>query len=179
MKKFFTLTLLTGAIVLLAACGQSNLDSGSSSTGGTQTGRDSTTGTVDNSMYTGVIQNGRVLTSSARGLMLTTNDTGENTFNIQSMESGLESLAQATFYTDKYSFEEGQLLSTDTDRSWLKREYKRHPDGLNPVDNGKKDPDTRNPMYRLQILEQDYLVTDGHSMKSGGIAIALGMKLVD
>ena len=45
MKKFFTLTLLTGAIVLLAACGKLNLDSGSSSTGGTKTGSYQTTGT--------------------------------------------------------------------------------------------------------------------------------------
>ena len=54
MKKFFTLTLLTGAIVLLAACGKLNLDSGSSSTGGTKTGSYQTTGTVDNSMYQGL-----------------------------------------------------------------------------------------------------------------------------
>ena len=179
MKKFFTLTLLTGAIVLLAACGKLNLDSGSSSTGGTKTGSYQTTGTVDNSMYQGVIKNGRYQTSSARGLMLQQNDQGENTFNIKSMESGLESLAKAQFSTDKYSFEEGQLLSTATARSWLKRESKSNPDGLNPVDNGKKDPDTRNPMYLQQILEQDFMVQDGNSMKLGGIAIALGMNQVD
>ncbi|EPC72556.1 lipoprotein, pheromone, partial [Lacticaseibacillus paracasei subsp. paracasei Lpp126] len=42
--------------VLLAACGKLNFDSGSSSTSGTKTGSYQTTGTVDNSMYQGVIK---------------------------------------------------------------------------------------------------------------------------
>ena len=103
MKKFLTLTLLAGAAVLLAACGKLNFDSGSSSTSGTKTGSYQTTGTVDNSMYQGVIKNGRYQTSSARGLTLQQNDQRENNFNIKSMESGLENLAKAQFPTDKYS----------------------------------------------------------------------------
>ena len=96
MKKFLTLTLLAGAAVLLAACGKLNFDSGSSSTSGTKTGSYQTTGTVDSSMYQGVIKNGRYQTSSARGLTLQQNDQGENNFNIKSMESGLENLRQST-----------------------------------------------------------------------------------
>ncbi|QVI35550.1 CamS family sex pheromone protein [Lacticaseibacillus chiayiensis] len=179
MKKFLTLTLLTGAVMLLAACGKLNLDSNSSSTGGTKTGSYQTTGTVDNSMYQGVIKNGRYQTSSARGLMLQQNNQGDNTFNIRSMESGLQTLAKAQFPTDKYSFEEGQFLSTATVKSWLARKSKSNAEGLNPPSNGKTDPDTRNPIYLQQILEQDFMLPDGNSMKLGGIAIALGMNKVD
>lgn len=193
MKKFKAVAALVALAAVLAGCGKLNFSSDSNSTttsgSGTSTSKYQTTGSVDSSMYQGVIQNGTYKTSSARGLTISTNTQGANTYNIKSMESGLQSISMQHFSTNKYSFEEGQLLSTATAKSWLMRQASSEdstgtegPDGLNPskYKNGKSGTvltnyQTAAPEYLATILEQDYMQTSGNSMKLGGISIALGM----
>lgn len=182
MKRILSVGLLIAATLTLAACGNLDFSSDNSSSGatsGTTTSTYTTTGTVDDSMYQGVIKNGRYQTSSARGLQLTENTQGDNTYNIKSMESGLQTLAKKRFSTSKYVFQEGQLISTATAKSWLARQTKNSTTGLNPVDNGKTGENTRNPIYLQTILEQDYMLQSGKNLKYGGIAIALGMNKYD
>ncbi|WP_461227328.1 CamS family sex pheromone protein [Lacticaseibacillus suihuaensis] len=178
MKKF-----LAGAIGLIAVtlvgCGKLSFDNTSTASSGTKTATYQTTGTVDDSLYQGVIKNGRYQTSSARGLTLQTNVQGGNSFNVKSMEIGLEDIAKTHFATSKYVFQEGQLLSTATATKWLNRKSKTNPDGLNPVDNKKTGETTRRPMYLQSMVEQDYMLQSGSKLKYGGIAIALGLNAYD
>jgi protein involved in sex pheromone biosynthesis len=180
MKKLFVL-LATAATLMLAACGKLSFDSDTTSTAksGTTTGAYQTTGTVDNSMYQGVIKNGRYQTSSARGLQLTQNTQGSNMFNVESMENGLLTLAKQQFSTSKYVFQEGQLLSTATAENWLGRQSKSNPTGLNPADNGKNGETTRAPIYLQTLLEQDFMVQAGNKLNLGGVAVALGLNEYD
>ncbi len=184
MKKHLAFGALAALMIVLAGCGKLSFSSDSTSTdsSGTSSSKYQTTGTVDSSMYQGVIKNGRYQTSSARGLTISTNTQGNNTYNIKSMESGLQSISMTHFPTNKYSFEEGQLLSTATAKNWLARQSSDNPTGLNPSQykNGKSgaeiaDYQTKAPEYLSTMLEQDYMVTSGNSMKLGGLSIALGM----
>ncbi len=193
LKKFKAVVALVGLVIVLAGCGKLSFSSdsnGSTTSGsGTSTSKYQTTGSVDSSMYQGVIQNGTYKTSSARGLTISTNTQGANTYNIKSMEAGLQSISMTHFPTNKYSLQEGQLLSTATAKSWLMRKAATEddtgsegPDGLNPskYKNGQKGAvianyETAKPEYLATILEQDYMQTSGKSMKLGGISIALGM----
>jgi len=179
MKKTIMAGIFVSLALILSACGKLSFDSSANTSSGTKSSGYQTTGAVTTDMYQGVIKNGQYQTSSARGLTLTQNNQGSNTFNIKSMETGLLDLSKQQFPTQKYVFQEGQLLSTSVARSWLSRESKTNADGLNPKDNGKTDPNTRAPIYLQQILEQDYMTQTSSGMKLGGISIALGLNKVD
>ncbi|MEJ1330731.1 CamS family sex pheromone protein [Latilactobacillus sakei] len=145
----------------------------SSSSSSKATKKLQTTGKVTDSMYEGVIDNGQYKTSQTRGL---TTQQSNTSFDVKSLESGLLKLSKEQFPTSKYVFQEGQSLKTAQAQKWLARKSKTNTEGLNPEDNGQKDPNKRNPIYLQQILEQDYLGEDG-SMK--GMSIGLGMNQVD
>ncbi|MFD1483649.1 CamS family sex pheromone protein [Lacticaseibacillus baoqingensis] len=176
MKKLLAAGVMLALVVTLAGCGKLSFSSDATdSSSGTATSKYQTTGTVDSSMYQGVIKNGRYQTSSARGLTITTNTQGSNTYNIKSMESGLKSISMTHFSTSKYDLEEGQLISTATAENWLARQSSSNPDGLNPAKGSGADYQTKRPEYLATLLEQDYMVANGNSLKLGGISIALGM----
>ena len=109
--------------------------------------------------------------------MTATND--DNEVGDQSLEKGLVQLSKTTFSTSRYLFQEGQELSADTVNDWLSRKSKDEPSGLNPVDNNKKEANTRNPIRLEEILEQDYLTRSGSSYKLGGISLGLAMNSAD
>ncbi|WP_390408170.1 CamS family sex pheromone protein [Lacticaseibacillus jixiensis] len=192
MKKVLAIVAVAAFTVALAGCGKLSFSSDQTSSTtqtGTSTSKYQTTGTVDANMYQGVIKNGRYQTSSARGLTISENTQGSNTYNIKSMESGLQSIAMSHFPTNKYSFEEGQYLSTATAQDWLMRKAAKQdekgtegPDGLNPskYQNGESGKTIANyqtaaPKYLATMLEQDYMQTSGNTMKLGGITLALGL----
>ncbi|MCI1986449.1 MAG: CamS family sex pheromone protein [Lactobacillus sp.] len=176
MKKLLAAGVMLAFVVTLAGCGKLSFSSDATdASSGTSASKYQTTGTVDSSMYQGVIKNGRYQTSSARGLTISTNTQGSNTYNIKSMESGLKSISMTHFSTSKYDLEEGQLLSTATATDWLARKSSSNPDGLNPEKGTDADYQTKRPEYLATLLEQDYMVSDGNSLKLGGISIALGM----
>ncbi|WP_225047795.1 CamS family sex pheromone protein [Lacticaseibacillus kribbianus] len=178
MKRFLAGALALVAVTLVG-CGKLSFDDTSTASSGTKTATYQTTGTVDDSMYQGVIKNGRYQTSSARGLTLQTNTQGGNSFNIKSMETGLQDIAKTHFATSKYVFQEGQLLSTATTTKWLGRKSKSNADGLNPTDNKKTGENDRRPIYLQSLVEQDYMLQSKGKLKYGGIAIALGLNEYD
>lgn len=171
MAKYKIWVVAAATLLLLAGC--TSLPGTSSSSSSKATKKLQTTGKVTDSMYEGVIDNGQYKTSQTRGL---TTQQSNTSFDVKSLESGLLKLSKEQFPTSKYVFQEGQSLKTAQAQKWLARKSKTNTEGLNPEDNGQKDPNKRNPIYLQQILEQDYLGEDG-SMK--GMSIGLGMNQVD
>jgi protein involved in sex pheromone biosynthesis len=117
--------------------------------------------------------------SAARGMTVADLNTR---YDINEFETGLQRIAQNTFSTDKYYFQEGQYLKKDTIKSWLNRKYTdqqlkdkgikpQDNVGLNPVDDGSNPP-----IYLAHISEQDYLTKDDKGNVSlGGVAIGLAL----
>lgn len=128
--------------------------------------------------------------SEARGLVVSRLNTR---YDIDEFETGLMRIAQNTFDSDKYLFQEGQYLDRKTVGLWLNRQYTdaqlkevglkaEENIGLNPLDPGTGDVKTRNkenPIYLAHILEHDYLVKgeDG-TAHLGGIVIGLALNSV-
>jgi len=171
VAKYKIWVVAAATLLLLAGC--TSLPGTSSSSSSKATKKLQTTGKVTDSMYEGVIDNGQYKTSQTRGL---TTQQSNTSFDVKSLESGLLKLSKEQFPTSKYVFQEGQSLKTAQAQKWLARKSKTNTEGLNPEDNGQKDPNKRNPIYLQQILEQDYLGEDG-SMK--GMSIGLGMNQLD
>ncbi|KRL62667.1 sex pheromone biosynthesis protein [Lactobacillus psittaci DSM 15354] len=134
-----------------------------------------TTSTSKNG-YTVLLKNGQYVTSPTSGMTATDND---NSVDEDALERGLVKISKNKFSTGNYVFEEGQQISAATMTDWLKRKSKSNPDGLNPVNNGKKAADKRNPVMLEQVLEQDYLTGSGSNYKLSGISLGLAMNSVD
>ncbi len=129
--------------------------------------------------------------SKSRGLVVSN---VYSKYDIKEVESGLLRLSQRTFSADDYLFQEGQMLDTDTLRSWLKRkeEVGNEKDknekkaevnlGLNPVLPGGEitaELAKTNPIYLAHIVEQNYMVkTKDNTIKLGGVSIGLAMNSV-
>ncbi|KRL56420.1 MULTISPECIES: CamS family sex pheromone protein [Furfurilactobacillus] len=176
MKKFRIVAALLSTMMLLAACGNLDSTSSSSTTPTTSKKKVQTTGQTNSNNYQGVIKNGHYLTSAARGV---TNDQDNNTMNLKSFESGLLNVSKKEFKPSKYIFQEGQYLSTSTVQKWVERKSNDNPTGLNPVDNGQKDANKRNPLYLQTIEEQDYMTQDGDNLSLSGMTIGIGLNSVD
>lgn len=157
LKKIAALATLAVASLTLAACGR-----------GSNNSKYSTTGTSAGN-YQGMIKKGRYRTSKARGVNV---DQNNNEYNLKSFESGLTSVSKRVFSTKNYIFQEGQYLDTDTVENWLGRKTKDNPEGLNPKQGKKSDP---NPIYVQQIEEQDYMTQSGNSLKLKGMTIGIGI----
>ncbi|MBD7965139.1 CamS family sex pheromone protein [Fictibacillus norfolkensis] len=118
----------------------------------------------------------------------------DNRLDINEFEMGLMRIAQDTFSTDKYFFQEGQILNEPTVTNWLKRadeepgksKSKLDQTGLNPKlgvkvdegDPGFKDKmleaNKNNPKYLSYVLEHNYLVQSGDGkVKLGGVVVGL------
>lgn len=172
MAKYKLWVVAAATVLLLAGC--TSLQSNSSSSSSTKsTKKLQTTGKVTDSMYEGVIDNNQYKTSQTRGL---TTQQSNTAFDVKSLESGLLNISKKQFPTDKYLYQEGQTIKTAEAQKWLARQSKDNTLGLNPEDNGEKEPDKRNPLYLQQILEQDFLGADG---ALEGMSIGLGMNQVD
>ncbi|XLG13287.1 CamS sex pheromone cAM373 precursor [Bacillus velezensis] len=128
----------------------------------------------------------------ARGL---TADRLNTRLDIDEFETGLMRLAQDTFPTDDYLYQEGQYLDEDTVLSWLDRKKEgsdlkkaKKADanfqnlGLNPVlpsSGSAKEKNENSPIYLASMLEQDYLVRkDKNSIQLGGVMIGLALNSV-
>ncbi|WP_338230888.1 CamS family sex pheromone protein [Lactiplantibacillus paraxiangfangensis] len=179
VKRIRTIGLVAVVAIALAACGNlKNSSFGSSSNNTTTTGSKTTTttGSTGSDFYQGVIKNGQYRTSKSRGVNVSQND---NVMNLKSFEMGLLDVSKKQFPTNKYVFQEGQYISSSTVENWLGRYSKNNKTGLNPKNNGKKDPNTRNPIYLQQLEEQDYMIQNGSKLSLGGVTIGLGMNSVD
>jgi protein involved in sex pheromone biosynthesis len=99
-------------------------------------------------------------------------------------------IAQNSFDTEKYYFQEGQEIKSKTIKQWLNRQYTDvqlkandiKPEdniGLNPVDNSPTGADPTSPIYLAHILEHDYLTKDENGNVSlGGITIGLALNSI-
>lgn len=176
VKKFLQIALLASSMLVLAGCGRlgdSDLANNATTTNN-KTKKYQTTST--NSGYTVLLKNGKYVTSSTSGL---TSSDLDNTVDSEALERGLVNLDKNVFSTNKYVFQEGQKISSSTISSWLMRESKSYPDGLNPKNNGKTGETTRNPVILNQILEQDFLTGSGSNYKLSGISLGLALNSID
>lgn len=169
---------LAATVFLLSACSDPTGESTVNNPGDTPGEKDKTTTTshqLSTDYYKTVVTNGSYQPSQTRGSTLGLN----SNFNLKAFETGLMSLSQAHFDTDNHYFQEGQYIDSKTANSWLKRESKENPNGLNPKDNGKDDPKERNPYYLNSVLEQDYMIKKDDKFSLGGISIGLSMNAID
>lgn len=118
----------------------------------------------------------------------------DNRLDINEFEMGLMRVAQDTFNTDKYFFQEGQFLNEPTVTNWLRRADEKPgksksdlvQTGLNPklgvkVDEGDAqyvdkmlEANKNNPKYLSYVLEHNYLVQSGDGkVKLGGVVVGL------
>ena len=113
--------------------------------------------------------------SASRGLVVSNIFTK---YDIKEVETGLMRLSQNEFDTEKYFFQEGQYLDTETVSSWLARSNQTE-DGLNPAAPKGMDPEKRAkeaPVYLAHLVEQNYLVkTNDNKVTLGGISIGLAL----
>jgi len=128
----------------------------------------------------------------ARGL---TTEQLNTRLDIDEFETGLMRLAQDSFSTDDYLFQEGQYLDEDTVLSWLARKktgsdlkkaqkedknFKN--EGLNPAlpsSGSTEEKNESSPVYLASMLEHDYLVRkDKNSIQLGGVMIGLALNSV-
>lgn len=125
--------------------------------------------------------------------------------DIDEFESGLMRVAQDTFSPDNYLYQEGQYLSGDVIKSWLKRKRvgealeeakaeaaKKDKNntgddenyvevGLNPAlpeGEGLEKANSENPIYLAHMLEQNYLIRKDDTVELGGVVIGLAMNSV-
>jgi len=113
-------------------------------------------------------------------------------YDVAEFEKGLMRVATNNFSTDKYYFQEGQILSSEVVNSWLNRKYTEEQLkeremtaeqnlGLNPVNDGSgsvEEQNTKNPIYLAHVLEHDYLVKEDKKLRLGGIVIGLALNSV-
>lgn len=136
---------------------------------------ETTSNQLSNDFYRAMIVDGEYETSSNRGVSLDLN----SAINMKDFESGLLEVSRNVFATDKYYFQEGQMISENQARKWLGRKSEENPEGLNPAGNSSDDPSSRVPNYLSQIVEQDFMIQTDKGFELGGIAIGLAMNQVD
>lgn len=127
--------------------------------------------------------------SKSRGLVVSNLN---SSYDINEFEKGLMRVAKENFSTDKYVFQEGQILDEKTVKSWLNRKYtaeqlkeqkmsEEENVGLNPANDGKgsvAEQNEKNPIYLAHILEHNYLVKNENTVKLEGIVIGLALNSV-
>lgn len=175
MKKLSKLSMIVMTLFLLVGCG--NLGESSLSSHSQNGKKVTTTQASKSGQYSTLLQNGHYKTSPISGV--TGDSDSNNNHNLRSFEAGLISVSQKEFSPDKYFFQEGQMISTATAQKWLNRKSADNPLGLNPKDNGSKDPDKRNPIYLQQLLEQDFYTQNDKDYRLAGMTVGLSMNDID
>ncbi|MDF0728810.1 CamS family sex pheromone protein [Cytobacillus sp. S13-E01] len=130
----------------------------------------------------------------ARGLVVRNLQTR---LDITEFETGLMRIAQESFSSDQYFYQEGQKISKETIESWLNRKMspaqlqednKKEAEnlGLNPIfeynANSEESYETqmsKSPIYLAHMLEHNYLIKnkDG-KVELGGVVIGLALNSV-
>lgn len=123
----------------------------------------------------------------ARGLVVNNINTR---YDLNEFEMGLMRIAQNSFDTEKYFFQEGQEIKSKTIKQWLSRKYTdaqlKEKDvkpedniGLNPVNTAPEGDDPSTPIYLAHILEHDYLTKDDKgNVTLGGVTIGLALNSI-
>ncbi|PNH16849.1 CamS family sex pheromone protein [Lactobacillus iners] len=172
MKKLLMGLLIFAFAINLTACGNlknSNLTNNPANTNGKQKTYQTTV--TDKNGYNVLLKDGQYLISPTNGITASNND---NNVDNRSLEVGLLNISHDLFSTDKYVFQEGQVLTPRQVNIWLSRYSKHNKRGLNYKKSKKYSPIILN-----QIFEQDFLVKSGSSYKLGGISLGLALNSVD
>ncbi|MCT7833555.1 MAG: CamS family sex pheromone protein [Lactobacillus iners] len=172
MKKLLMGLLIFAFAINLTACGNlknSNLTNNPANTNGKQKTYQTTV--TDKNGYNVLLKDGQYLISPTNGITASNND---NNVDNRSLEVGLLNISHDLFSTDKYVFQEGQVLTPRQVNIWLSRYSKHNKQGLNYKKSKKY-----NPIILNQIFEQDFLVKSGSSYKLGGISLGLALNSVD
>ncbi|WP_434786382.1 CamS family sex pheromone protein [Lactobacillus iners] len=172
MKKLLIGLLIFAFAINLTACGNlknSNLTNNPANTNGKQKTYQTTV--TDKNGYNVLLKDGQYLISPTNGITASNND---NNVDNRSLEVGLLNISHDLFSTDKYVFQEGQVLTPRQVNIWLSRYSKHNKQGLNYKKSKKYSPIILN-----QIFEQDFLVKSGSSYKLGGISLGLALNSVD
>ncbi|MCT7710294.1 MAG: CamS family sex pheromone protein, partial [Lactobacillus iners] len=168
MKKLLMGLLIFAFAINLTACGNlknSNLTNNPANTNGKQKTYQTTV--TDKNGYNVLLKDGQYLISPTNGITASNND---NNVDNRSLEVGLLNISHDLFSTDKYVFQEGQVLTPRQVNIWLSRYSKHNKQGLNYKKSKKYSPIILN-----QIFEQDFLVKSGSSYKLGGISLGLAL----
>ncbi|SJZ91607.1 CamS family sex pheromone protein [Fructilactobacillus lindneri] len=166
MKRLSMILMVAASSLVLVACGSNNKLGTNSGSNKTQL-----TGSDSSSNYQSLIKDGHYQVSKSSGV---DDQQTSNQFNLQGFQHGLLDISKKEFSPDKYVFQEGQEISTETTQNWLGRKSKDNPDGLNPEQPKKKVV----PEYLQQIDEQDYLQPEGGKMKLKGMTVGLGLNSI-
>lgn len=172
MKKLLMGLLIFAFAINLTACGNlknSNLTNNPANTNGKQKTYQTTV--TDKNGYNVLLKDGQYLISPTNGITASNND---NNVDNRSLEVGLLNISHDLFSTDKYVFQEGQVLTPRQVNIWLSRYSKHNKQGLNYKKSKKYSPIILN-----QIFEQDFLVKSGSSYKLGGISLGLALNSED
>lgn len=172
MKKLLMGLLIFAFAINLTACGNlknSNLTNNPANTNGKQKTYQTTV--TDKNGYNVLLKDGQYLISPTNGITASNND---NNVDNRSLEVGLLNISHDLFSTDKYVFQEGQVLTPRQVNIWLSRYSKHNKQGLNYKKSKKYSPIILN-----QIFEQDFLIKSGSSYKLGGISLGLALNSVD
>lgn len=131
--------------------------------------------------------------SKSRGL---TSTNMVSTYNMEDFEEGLFEISKDVYSTEDYIFQEGQILTEDMTRAYLRRQFTKDEIdamseeelvksgafsnlGLNPSKQGEEDPEViakNTPLYLSHILEQNYLTVDEEGNTNfAGITFGLAM----
>lgn len=166
MKKIKLATVTALSLALLAGCGK--IEKGTSHLDpDTPKGQAVVTGRIDDESYESIVTDGHYQTSPLRGLTVNLLNSQENTVNY---ERGLIEISKEHFATDKFYFQEGQLLQREQVLDLIERKSSDNPKGLNPEDKNK-------PYIFQQVIEQDFL--DKKSKKIAGISLGVALNSVD
>lgn len=177
MKRFRWLPAVF-SVVLLTACVPSKKEEAEMVQEAEETKVETTiipSNQVDESYYKTLIPYKQ---SASRGLIVSNI---YSKYNIKEAESGLMRLSQNRFDTEKYYFQEGQYIPSDTAINWLARGDQAE-GGLNPtVPEGTSPEDraTKYPVYLAHIVEQNYLTnTDNNKVGLAGVSIGLALNSI-
>lgn len=131
--------------------------------------------------------------SKSRGL---TSTNMVSSYNMEDFEEGLFEISKDVYSTEDYIFQEGQILTEDMTRAYLRRQFTKDEIdamseeelvksgafsnlGLNPSKQGEEDPEViakNTPLYLSHILEQNYLTVDEEGNTNfEGITFGLAM----
>ncbi|MFS0862751.1 CamS family sex pheromone protein [Fredinandcohnia sp. 179-A 10B2 NHS] len=128
-------------------------------------------------------------TGKARGIVA---EYVNNRLDVDEFETGLMRIAQDSFPSDKYFFQEGQHIEKETIQRWLTREKSDAQmasakkgtvnEGLNPIFEAPGNDDEyeatmeKSPIYIATIAEQNYLIKNNDDkLQIGGIVIGIGL----
>lgn len=197
MKKMIML-LIMGAL-FLSACSQTSVDVENAgkknsdqnvSTKRQENVADTVTDSQGDEYYRSAIP---YKLSKSRGL---TSTNMVSSYNMEDFEEGLFEISKDVYSTEDYIFQEGQILTEDMTRAYLRRQFTKDEIdamseeelvksgafsnlGLNPSKQGEEDPEViakNTPLYLSHILEQNYLTVDEEGNTNfEGITFGLAM----